>query len=308
MKAVMYHYVTEFDKSLPNLRFLDFQNFVKQLDYFEEKFGFVTLEEWEEFIFNGTTPNKSGKILLTFDDALSCHFDYVFKVLNKRKLWGLFYIPTNPYTLEKMLYVHKIHLLCGAANGSDLNSYAREIISQNMIPDEKKAEFRNNTYTKQNNYSGVTDFKRLLNYFLDYDYRDEIIARIAKRFSLRFDINGFYLSIPQIKEMENNGMIIGSHTASHLVMSKLNFNEQKIEIQSSFEFLDSICRLKHKTYCHPFGGFHSFDKQTLSILEKSNVDYSFNVQSIEINKINRVSHIHSLPRFDCNEFQFGKAS
>ena len=303
----MYHYITEFDQRFPNLRFLNFKNFSKQLDYFQKNFGFVTFEEWEKFIFNGTLPNKDGKILLTFDDALSCHFDYVFKELKKRNLWGLFYIPTNPYTVEKMLYVHKIHSLCGVVNGNNLNSYAREIISQSMISDEKKVEFRNNTYTKQNNYSGITDFKRLLNYFLDYNFREEIIERIGEKFSLNFDINGFYLSIPQIKEMENNGMIIGSHTASHLVMSKLNFNEQENEILSSFEFLDSICKPKHKTYCHPFGGFHSFNEQTLSILKENNVDYSFNVQSIEIDKASRAKNIHFLPRYDCNEFQFGKA-
>tara|TARA_B100001059_G_C17738871_1_gene530455 strand:+ start:225 stop:1151 length:927 start_codon:yes stop_codon:yes gene_type:complete len=308
MKGVMYHYVTEFDERFPNLRFLDFKNFLKQLDYFEEKYGFVTFKEWEEYIFNGITPNKIGKVLLTFDDALSCHFNYVFKELKRRNLWGLFYIPTNPYKVEKMLYVHKIQILSSVVSGLDLNLYTKKIISQNMIPDEKKIEFRNDTYKKQNNYSGITEFKRLLNYFLDYDYREEIIEKISNEFSVKFNINKFYLSIPQIREMENSGMIIGSHTASHPVMSKLDSFEQRKEIKSSFSFLNSICKLNHKTYCHPFGGFHSFDEHTLSILEENKVDYSFNVQSANIDKVDWVDNKHSLPRFDCNEFQFGGAN
>ena len=46
MKAIMYHYVRSFDPSLPNFRFLDVENFEKQLDFFQEQFGFVTKDEW----------------------------------------------------------------------------------------------------------------------------------------------------------------------------------------------------------------------------------------------------------------------
>ena len=33
MKAIMYHYVQEYNPKLPYLKFLDFNNFKKQLDY-----------------------------------------------------------------------------------------------------------------------------------------------------------------------------------------------------------------------------------------------------------------------------------
>ena len=46
MKAIMYHYVRQFDNDLPNFRFLDVDNFEKQLDFFQEKFGFVSKDEW----------------------------------------------------------------------------------------------------------------------------------------------------------------------------------------------------------------------------------------------------------------------
>ena len=42
----MYHYVRKFDPSLPNFQFLDVENFEKQLDFFQEQFGFVTKDEW----------------------------------------------------------------------------------------------------------------------------------------------------------------------------------------------------------------------------------------------------------------------
>ena len=46
MKAIMYHYVRRFNPTLPNFRFLDVENFEKQLDYFQDNFGFVSKDEW----------------------------------------------------------------------------------------------------------------------------------------------------------------------------------------------------------------------------------------------------------------------
>ncbi len=42
MKIIMYHYIRESLKQLPNFRYLHIENFKKQLDFFEKEFGFVT--------------------------------------------------------------------------------------------------------------------------------------------------------------------------------------------------------------------------------------------------------------------------
>ena len=83
MKAIMYHYVREYVPELPKFRFLDIQNFRKQLDYFEQKFGFVSRKDWDLVIQKKKLGSAEGKVVLTFDDSLSCHFDYVFPELKK---------------------------------------------------------------------------------------------------------------------------------------------------------------------------------------------------------------------------------
>ena len=128
MKAIMYHYVREYDDLLPNFRFLDFRNFGKQLDFFERNFGFVEKEEWDEALTSGLNETVSGKVILTFDDAMSCHYDYVFPELEKRNLWGIFYVPSLPYVENKILDVHRIHLLCGAYDGRDILNILLNIV------------------------------------------------------------------------------------------------------------------------------------------------------------------------------------
>ena len=58
-----------------------------------------------------------------------------------------------------------------------------------------------------------------------------------------------------LKRMHQEGNILGSHTVNHPLMSKLNLQEQKFQINNSFEYLESIGCLNEKTYCHPYGGF-----------------------------------------------------
>jgi peptidoglycan/xylan/chitin deacetylase (PgdA/CDA1 family) len=109
MKAIMYHYVREFDPDFPNFRFLDIKNFRRQLDYFATEYGFVTRAEWEQALRTGDPSGCDNKVILTFDDAMSCHYNYVFPELCARNLWGIFYVPAQPYLAGEMLAVHRVH-------------------------------------------------------------------------------------------------------------------------------------------------------------------------------------------------------
>ena len=308
MKAIMYHYVRKFNKDLPNFRFLCVNEFKKQLDFFEKEYGFVSKNEWDNYIKGHGMKNGKGKIILTFDDAINDSYDYIFPELIKRKLWGIFYIPTQPYIYHTLLDIHKIHLLCGAFDGQKLMECLSKLLTDEMMSEIKKKNFQNETYTKQKNDFGVTEFKRVLNYFIPYNYRESMINEIALQLNYVFNINNFYISPSNLVKMKQEGMIIGAHSINHIMMSELTRDEQYVQINDSFEYIEKIKCVTHKTYCHPFGGFHSFNKNTIDLLSKANVAYSFNVESrdIEENDINKSRH--SLPRFDCSEFPHGQIS
>ena len=305
----MYHYIQKSDPLLPNFKFLDFDNFVKQLDFFENNYGFVTQDEWSNYIDFGLLPEIGGKVVLTFDDGMICHYKYVYPELIKRKLWGIFYVPTLPYLEKKILDVHRIHLLIGASSGKELIMILNQILTEEMIPFKRRKEFREHTYKAQNDENDISEFKRILNYYISNEFRSRVINEILNLLNL-LNLNeiDFYIPELKLKEMSDNGMIIGSHTNSHPVMSKLNFHDQKNELMVSFSFIEKIVNEKKMTYCHPYGGFHSFNKDTVSLLDNLGVAYSFNVENREIVSNDRLKNKHSLPRFDCNLFPYGKIS
>ena len=135
-----------------------------------------------------------------------------------------------------------------------------------------------------------------------------ILDELSKLLNFNSFNTSFYVSQKNIVKMNNSGMIIGSHTVSHPVMSKLDLDNQKIEINESFNFLESICDVDHRTYCHPYGQAHTYNEDTIKTLNNSNVAYSFSVKSEDFSYNIKPQHIQILPRYDCNEFEYGKTS
>lgn len=107
--------------------------------------------------------------------------------------------------------------------------------------------------------------------------------------------------------MQKAGMVIGNHSETHPVLSKLSYGEQKNEIQNPFNYLDNICiKLPYKTFCYPYGGFHSFTDETESILNDFGCLFSFNVEERDISENDLKYRPQALPRYDCNCFPYGK--
>jgi peptidoglycan/xylan/chitin deacetylase (PgdA/CDA1 family) len=306
MKSIMYHYVRPYNPKLPDLKHLHIDDFKLQLDYFESKYGFVSKED---FITSLNTGKPAEGVIITFDDGLSCHYDYAYKELKKRNLWGIFYVPTKVYTENKMLDVHRIHLLLAVHNGETVYQHLMKLVTDDMLPDMLVKEFRELTYKHQVNDNYTNLVKRILNYYISYDFREEILdslMNILVQEELRKP-ETFYASPSQLKEMHDSGMIIGSHTVNHPVLSKLTADEQQAEIKNSFAVLHNICgEFNLKTFCYPYGGFHSFTQETEQILDNEDCLFSFNVEHRDITQQDLTQRRQALPRYDCNQFPYGQ--
>jgi peptidoglycan/xylan/chitin deacetylase (PgdA/CDA1 family) len=307
MKAVMYHYIREFDYEFPYFKYLHVDDFRKQLDYFDQKYGFVSKCDFIKSLETGVF--KPG-VILTFDDAFKDHYSYVFPELKKRGLWGIFYVPTSPYVDSKILDVHKVHLLLGKFGGSAILELLTEFVDSSMLSHNEVGDYQKMTYQTQLNDENkdAVSVKRILNYFVSYKYRSSLINRLMSvLFENEQDIlKNFYLSLDEISQMSSSGMMFGSHTVSHPVLSKLDNEQQRIEIEESFSFLnENIQGITHQTFCYPHGGFHTFTDFTETVLCENEVCFSFNVEPRDINTNDLLDRPQALPRYDCNLFPYG---
>ncbi len=305
----MYHYVRNIPKQYPHFRYLHVNDFIKQLDYFNNDEGFVPKDHFLKAIDGEKVPKKG--YLLTFDDGFSDHYKMVFPELLRRGLWGMFYIPTLPYETGQMLDVHRIHHLIGMHGGQFLMEAAESFVTLDKFIDSKVEEFQEKTYKTQKNDDATLLFKRMLNYYITAETREIVLDELMRKFSPihEEDLLWQYYSTPkQIKAMSKAGMVIGSHSVTHPVMSELSNESQKYEIQKSFNTLEGLLGpLPVRSFCYPHGGFHTFTSDTEQLLIDFNCRFSFNVEARKISSNDVRKHAQALPRFNCNMYPHGTA-
>lgn len=120
---VMYHYIRNLSYSrYPAIKGLDYKYFKQQIDFFEENFKVVTMEEVLEAVA-GDRCLPENAMLLTFDDGYIDHYTYALPILKEHHMQGAFFIPGKTFAEDVLLDVNKVHFILASSREEDL--YAR---------------------------------------------------------------------------------------------------------------------------------------------------------------------------------------
>ncbi len=301
----MYHYVRRDRMELPFFNHLHIDDFRSQLDYFGREYGFVSRNAFLDSFKNGDIP--SG-VVLTFDDGLRDHYEFVLPELVARGLWGIFYVPGLPLVQERLLDVHRIHLLIGMFGGACVLPELEKLVTDDLLVHAHRTEFTSQTYATHDDKDATKMVKRILNYFIDIRFRDRILNQLLEHFGVReAEVRQrYYMSRTELRELHEAGMIIGAHSMTHPVMSTLARDAQEREIKESLDIIqDIVGESSVRTYCHPYGRFHSFNKDTEDILSEGQCLFSFNVEPRDISSADVLGRPQALPRYDCAQFPHG---
>lgn len=297
MKVVMYHYVRPDSKEFPHFNHLPLSVFKEQLRYFKKTFGLITKDQFSEFL-ETKVPCKG--VIATFDDGLKDHFRYVLPELDAENCWGLFFPSTGIYRAKKLLGVHRLHMLKGKYGASYILKNLRKMLNDRHLDLSKIIEFDRDIYKAQSCSSDEYNLKRLVNYIISYEHRDDYLDVLMDRYFNEDDLfDETYLSTKEISEIYRSGNLIGSHTVSHPVLSRISKIRQKAEVEESFVFLEKITGQKERYFCYPYGYQSSYDGNTLEVLKESGVKASFvfDNKDVDCNP-----DLLQISRLDCNSF------
>ena len=308
MKVLYYHYVRPAPADMPHFRYLHLEDFCAQLDFLGEHYGFVERADFLSAVCDGTDMPRG--VVLTFDDGFRDHVDYVLPELERRGLWGMFFIPTGMYESGELLAPHRAHHLLGVHGGVDMLAALQGRITPDMLVNEHREEFREDTYVSQDNDSATGEFKRILNYFLSPDERkvalDSLMAEYCDEAAL---FETLYMRPVEIRLLADKGMIVGSHSVSHPVFSTLSPEAQAREITDSFDFIEEASGgLGLRTFCYPYGHTHTYNADTVRLLEQSGCRLAFTAEHRDVAPDDMAAAPLELPRHDCNAFAHGRAS
>lgn len=285
MKIYMFHYVTEnfnyyhFDKN-------KFEEVVKNLSLTNK---IINLKELKK-LYQENEKIPDSYVMLTFDDGTIDHYKYVYPILKKYNVPGVFFVCSNIVN-KKNLNIQLIHQILSKCRIDDIYIELQNFIFENNI------EFKDNCIVDKSSYAWKEIYvKKMIQTILPEEYSNKILNKLINKYNIPSDFEKLYMSIENMLEMKANNMDFGCHTKSHKRLSYLIKDEQIDEIKENMQILfDNKIIDKHDvlSLAYPFGDYNI---KTIEILKSLNYDFAFTTKEENVYKISK----YELPRIDCN--------
>ena len=310
LTVVMYHYVRELKNSqFPKIKGLDIKLFEEQLEYLLKNYNIISNEQLIESFNKNELPNNSA--LLTFDDGSIDHYEFVFPILQKFKIKGLFFTPAKIVEENTILDVNKIQYLIASYDSENdlLKDLSKFFSKYEKKYNLHKLEYyfkRIDTFSRFDS-KNIVFIKRLLQKELKKEVRAQILNDLfnykillpEKEFSKKI-----YINSAQIKEMVKEGMSFGIHGYDHLWWNTISEKEILNEINCSKNFvINHGMNEEYISAAYPYGAYNQKCKE---LLKKENIKIAFTtkVNTYEVNK----NTAFEIPRLDTNDLPKNKNS
>lgn len=181
---------------------------------------------------------KNASFHLTFDDGLQNFYTEVAPILLKKKIPATIFLNTDFVDNKDLFFRYKANLL--------IEHYSNATkIEQDM--------YRNFINEKQKTNSDIDIKGFLLGIkFKEKHFLDELESQINYSFSDFLNIKKPYLSLAQIKELQEQGFTFGAHSCNHPLYTDLSLKEQLKQTKESLNWLDENINPKQKAFSFPF--------------------------------------------------------
>jgi peptidoglycan/xylan/chitin deacetylase (PgdA/CDA1 family) len=218
---------------------------------------------------------------MTFDDGLKDHFTDVLPILADFRIQGVFFVPTSCVEQTRVAPVHKNHFLLAAV---DFEEYRRAFL-QELSAHYPEASTDVDAATVAATYRWdapeVAAFKYLLNFCLPEGLRDSILNILFSAYL--GDEEAFarelYLSWQEACQMQDAGMVIGSHSHNHTALSNLSNDRQREDLARCTHLLRR--RLKAQPlwpFSYPYGKRHTYNDVTVNTIRELGYCCSFGTE------------------------------
>ncbi|WP_201797127.1 polysaccharide deacetylase family protein [Vibrio penaeicida] len=305
LTVAMYHYVRPIKTSrYPEIKGLELDLFVEQLEFFRDNYSIVTMEEVIEAQSQGTALPENA-LLLTFDDGYAEHFTYVYPLLKKYGVQGTFFIPAKAVLEHKVLDVNKVHYVLASVDNAqllvdtlrnELENYSEEYQLDSFDNYFKEYAVANRFDTKE-----VIFVKRMLQHALPEELRNILADRLFRKYvglSEEAFAKELYVTREQLELMVKDGMHVGCHGYDHYWWNRLDDETLELEIKRSTDFLKSLgCKMENWTACYPYG---SYSEDVVALLESKGCKIAFTTEVRQVDVLN--DHALLFARFDTNDF------
>lgn len=238
------------------------KNFEQQVRYLVRHYRVLSLESAVDLMGRGD-PLPDNSVALTFDDGYRDNYEKAFPLLRKHGCPATIFVATEPLETGNSLWPNRLYFWCATTKGSDLS------LRLNGSEDNVKAFGLKTKRQRKRAYYEIKS--RVIN--LHPLKRETLVREIAQRLGFKAEEDPFnralMLTWDQLRKMATEGISIGSHTATHPVLTALSPEEAMRELTQSKTVLERELQRPIPLFAYPFGGREHFNPGIQAMVEKA---------------------------------------
>lgn len=246
-------------------------HFKRQMKFLNKYFNVISIDYLTD-VFKQNEPLPERALAITFDDGYRDNYLNAFPLLKKYQFPATIFLTTGFIGTQKSLWW----------------DHLQQIISRSTA----KAFWQFSERTLNRKFNGVASnkFQQLVDHLksVDNEARDRFIEQSGQFFQIEKeddDIPAVMLTPANIKEMSDAGISFGSHTVSHLILSKVSELCVRQELAESKQDIEEITGREVCAFAYPNGGLNDFNQRSIELLR----DCGYQCAFMNVKGVNKVA-------------------
>ena len=249
--AVGFHYVAAEPPSEPRAIFpVTVDGLAAQLELLGRSWEFVSRDELLAAVA-GEAELPERACVVSFDDGLRCQLEVALPVLERIGVPATFFVAGKPLAEERVLYVHKVHLLRERVADADLLALAG---GADVPVDLAQEHYR---YDEPD----AARLKYLLNMALPLEERERVIgAAFAEVFpDEAAAARELYMSREDVASLEREHAAVGAHSYAHEPLARLDDAGLRRDLDAVATLLEEVTGTRPRALSYPHGTASTVD-------------------------------------------------
>lgn len=257
---------TAFD---PNVFSCTVEIFEQHLQFFQQYFEIISTDDLLN-IYSNNSVNKKYAVI-TFDDGYQDNYQFAYPLLKQLNIPATLFIATDFIDQKCIPWWDEVAWIIKLSNPKDIAKcgwISESELASLSIAQQIKVILR---VIKKDRNSSIK----------------EKVAQLRLVSGRSFDLtqleSKLFADWDLVREMADNGIIIGSHTCSHRILSHLSEKEQEQELRASKTKIENELSRATNILAYPVGGFDSFSGVTERLAREAGYRAAFSY----INGVNK---------------------
>lgn len=231
--------------------------FESQIKYLIKNYNIVSMDVVSECFLSGRLFPKKA-VVVTFDDGYRDNYT-AYKILKKYKISGTFYVVAGCIGGGEALWLFEIlYLIRNTKKKSIELEVSGKYITKPIETSEEKIIF-----TRK-----ITEIIKSNNLTVREDVRNQLRSQLSDVTGLERRASQIMLTWEHLREMSNNGMIIGGHTLTHLNLPNAEPEDARREIYECKHLLEEKLQKPVLHFSYPNGGNYQYYNESIMHMVK----------------------------------------